>query len=315
MRDWILGLQKAAIEHREGVSADDWREVEREVGSEAPAELRDLYAHLNGATFASGVVLHPVTVSGDPRGLAAQSRSGNGGLPPMGSWRFGRQDGEHLAAIRKRDLGEWAHAASGPRPAWLESLGEEGWVFAGLDENTRTARFYESLEQLLTARIPPAVAEDFGDQTLARARTLVEAAVTELGALTAKGVEKFVVETATPVERTVTARGGAVRSESTSKEKPAPAKRARPGAKKARVGAKKSGARTGKKARPAVKKARVGPKKSRAGTKKKSRPTTRKARAGAKKTRAGTKRKARPAARKVRASRSRAKNRPARRAK
>ncbi len=189
MPDWIVGLKKAAIEHRPGVDASGWAEAQREAGDEAPAELRALYSELNGATFASGVVLFPLRGQGDVKGMVEQNRSGNGGLPASGVWRFGRRDQEHLAAVRKGRLSEVQQAEGDAPPDWLDDVADDAWVYVARDESQDRLRVYRSLQQLLSSRIPPAESEEFGEPTLARASALVEAAVAELAGSTAQAVQ------------------------------------------------------------------------------------------------------------------------------
>lgn len=180
MRDWILGIQKAAIEHRAGVAAQEWQAAEHEAGYDAPEELRDLYQHLNGATFATGVVLHPLRGSGEVRGMFEQNRSGGAGLPTTEVWRFGRHDNEHLVAVRKRQLAGLPQISVDDGAEWLAAAPDDGWVFLARDEEQDRVRVYRSLEQMLTSRIPPAATEDFGDTTFARALSLVELALDEV---------------------------------------------------------------------------------------------------------------------------------------
>lgn len=191
MRDWIVGLQKAAIEHRAGVSPEAWTRTEADAGYEAPEELRDLYAALNGASFASGVVLYPVGGAGDHKGMIEQNASGIAGLPTSDVWRFGRKDQEHLAAVRKRRVSEIDQADGAAPPDWLEEAGDDAWIYVARDESTNGLRIYRTLELLLAPRVPPAEAEEFGERTYARALRLVEDAISDLNHSAKKQVERI----------------------------------------------------------------------------------------------------------------------------
>lgn len=180
MRDWIRGIQKAAIEHRAGVAEQEWSAAEREAGYEAPEELRDLYQHLNGATFATGVVLYPLRGSGEVRGMFEQNQAGGAGLPTSEVWRFGRHDTEHLVAMRKRALAQLLEDTHTTGADWLAGAPEDTWAFVARDEAQDGLRVYRTLELMLTSRIPPAATEDFGDTTFARALSLVELALDEV---------------------------------------------------------------------------------------------------------------------------------------
>ena len=190
MRDWILGLQKAAIEHRAGANFDELAAAERDAGYELPDELKELYGQMNGATFASGVVLYGLRGSGEVKGMLEQNRSGNSGLPTEEIWRFGRKDQEHLAAIRNRRISEIDQAEGSAPPDWLDAASDDRWLFISRDESANALRVYPTLEQLIRSRVPPAETEDFGDRTFARALSLVESAIEEIGASAKERVEK-----------------------------------------------------------------------------------------------------------------------------
>lgn len=218
MHDWILGLRKAAIEHRGGVGASEWADAETELESVAPDELRELYLEVSGATFASGVMLFALTDASDPRGLVAQSQSGSAEFPTDDVWRFGRKGSQHLAAIRKARLGEIDQAEPAPMPEWLEDLPDDAWVYVAFDEENHELQVFRTLENLLSSLIPPAEAEELGGLTLTRARSLVEAAVTELGALGSAAV-------ATIARVTKTRKRAKKKARPTAKKKAPPAKR------------------------------------------------------------------------------------------
>ncbi len=281
MRDWIVGLQKAASEVRGGATASDWENVTRELGRDAPEELHELYGHFNGAWFASGVTLFPLESSGSARGVIELSHLGAAGFPSEDVWHFGQQNDEQLAAIRRHRLSDVEHEGGMPSPKWLEARNEDAWVYIARDVNANTVRLYPSLEQMLTARIPPAASEDFGDRTYARALMLVEGALTELGASSnPEAVENVleVVRTAgAATKRADARRATAAKKQALKQKKTAPAKKT-PAAKKPAAGAKK--------AAPAKKTAAA--KKPAAGAKKaspaKKKPAVKRPAAGARKT-------------------------------
>lgn len=248
MRDWILGLEKAAIEHRQGVSAEDWEQVEQAAGYEAPEALRELYAAMNGATFASGVVLYPLRGSGDARGMAEHNTSGSAGLPRTDVWRFGRKDQEHLAAVRKRRLADIEQREGDPRPDWLDAVSDEAWIYVARDESTNALRLYHTLEQLLSARIPPAESEDFGERTFARAISLVQDAISDLNQAAKSQVEEIVDRVRETVKKGRTALKKKV-ARVAKKKKKAPAKKRKPSRKPKKV-AKRAKPRAAKRARP-----------------------------------------------------------------
>jgi hypothetical protein len=244
MRDWIVGLQKAAMEMRAGVGAAEWESALRTLGDDVPEDLRDLYAHINGARFASGVVLFPLDSTASAEG----------------AWHFGRRDGEQLMVIRKRDLHS-VQVESSP-PFWVDSMDDNDWVYVARDEEEDSVRLYPSLEQMLTARIPPAESEEMGDPSFVRALTVVDSALTELGASSGTEGLKDVVTTvqraAAAKKKSSRKKPAAKKRKATAKKKPA-AKKRKPAAKKKKPAAKKKSA--AKKMKPAAKKRRPAAKK------------------------------------------------------
>lgn len=179
MRDWILGLQKAAAAHQPGATDDAIRAIEAELGEAMPDELRDLYRSVNGAVFPSDVVLYSLRAGGNDRGVLEKTRSPIEGLPQRGTWRFGlRGFGEHLFAAQKMGMVEYSEGLD--MPAWFAALAPEAWLFGMKSEDTGELTVFKTLEQLLWTLIPPAEAEEFGENTFARALSAVEKAVGEL---------------------------------------------------------------------------------------------------------------------------------------
>ncbi len=177
MRDWIIGLEKAAEDRRSGVADTDWHDAETELQRPAPDELRDLYRSMNGAAFPSGVRLYPLDRRGGGKSILVESRSLDD------SWAFGeRGDGATLFAIQRGSL-----SASNPSvPDWVQRLDERQWIY-GLRKDEAEVRFYRSLEQLLGVLVPPAQTEEFGDITYARAINALEGALQGLGADSGSG--------------------------------------------------------------------------------------------------------------------------------
>jgi hypothetical protein len=166
MRDWILGLEKAATDHRPGVSPAAWSELETQ-GRVAPEELQDLYGQMSGATFSSGVTLFPLQGNG-------ASVVGQSGDPDR--WIFGeKQPDQKLFAAKKRWLTEQAGGVF--LPDWVDTLESEDWVFGLTHQDTQETKVYRTLERLLSTLIPPVQTEEFGDITYARAMTAVQGAL------------------------------------------------------------------------------------------------------------------------------------------
>lgn len=181
MRDWILGLQKAAAAHQPGATDETLRALEAELGEAMPDELRDLYRSVNGAVFPSDVVLYSLRAGGNDRGVLEKTRVPMQGLPQRGTWRFGlRGFGEHLFAAQKMGMVEYSEGLD--MPAWFASLAPDAWLFGMKSEDTGELTVFKTLEQLLWTLIPPAEAEEFGENTFARALSAVEKAVGELQA-------------------------------------------------------------------------------------------------------------------------------------
>jgi hypothetical protein len=222
MRDWIVGLQRAAMEMRAGVGAAEWESASRTLGGDIPEDLRDLYAHINGARFASGVVLFPLESTATAEG----------------AWHFGRRDQEQLMAVRKRDLD--AVELDSPPPEWVEALDDDGWVYVARDDGANRVRLYRSLEQILTARIPPAQSEEKGDTPFVRALTVVDTALAELGGSPGNGAVKDVLSTVrrAAAKKTSRRKPAAKKRKPVAKKKPA-AKKRKPAARKKPVAKKK----------------------------------------------------------------------------
>lgn len=177
MRDWIVGLQKAATERGQGFAASEWEAVESTVGQPVPTELRDLYEAMDGAVLQPDVRLIHFHGTYDYPGVLEWSRQPPEGLPSAGVWLFGTKgEDQPLFAVRKRELMQ----LDGGAPEWLSSVGDEEWIF-GFRNAAGDLRLYRTLEGLLARLVPPAQTEEFGDITYARALVAVQGALGQLG--------------------------------------------------------------------------------------------------------------------------------------
>jgi len=257
MRDWIVGLEKAATTRKPGVGDFDWGEVSTELDRDVPEELRDLYKSMNGATFNNGVKLHPLRGMGVSPSVVEQSRDS------QGYWRFGEKpDGTPLFAVQKSVLGQ---AVPDARPAdWVSGLSEAAWVFGAQKEGAY--KWYRSLEQLLGALVPPVQMEEFGDVTYARAMSAVNSALSELGssaravlqlpspkarsAKAKKPVRKLLAKVTKAVRKAITQKPAKKKAKVKAKApRRAPAKKAAPKAKAAVRKPSKSAGRAASKKR------------------------------------------------------------------
>jgi hypothetical protein len=171
MRDWILGLEKAAVSRKPGVGDFDWGEVGAELERAVPDELRDLYKVINGATFNNGVRLHPLRGMGVSPTVLDESR-----IHP-GYWAFGEAAEFPLFAVQ-REVVQDVHPDA-DLPEWVSALPSDQWLYG--THRSGQLKFYRSLEQLLGVLVPPAQTEEFGDITYARAMSAVQGALSELG--------------------------------------------------------------------------------------------------------------------------------------
>lgn len=177
MHDWILGLQKAATTYGPGASEEALGAVEAEAGEALPAGLRSLYLGMDGAVFPSDVTLYPLRAREGTPGLLEQVRSPADALPRRGIWPFGRRGfGEHLFASRRRELVE----SGAELPGWFDTLPDGVWVFGLMSADTGELSLFRTLEHLLWTLIPPAETEEFGENTFARALSVVETAMSAL---------------------------------------------------------------------------------------------------------------------------------------
>jgi hypothetical protein len=178
MADWIVGLRKAAVEPRPGVSEEALARVEAQIGLPLPGELRTLYAQINGGSFEPDVALYALEQVPDAAGVAEATRTGLTGLPGKGVWRFGlRGGGDHLFAARRGTLELPAEVA----PVWIRELPGDSWLYGRKNSDTGELELFRSLQSLLWSLIPPVESEDYGENTLAKAMNAVTDALEALG--------------------------------------------------------------------------------------------------------------------------------------
>ncbi|MDQ3266317.1 MAG: SMI1/KNR4 family protein, partial [Myxococcota bacterium] len=174
MRDWIVGLLKAASEKGSGASPEELARVEAELELTLPEELRELYAAVSGADLAGEVSLHPLFADEETTGLLEQSREDLPGLPSRGILRFGLRGGaEHLFAVRHSEITPLLGDVGG----WISAVPQTGWIYGIKNLDTAGIRFVRSLEVMLSELVPPATTEGFGENTFIRAFNAVQDAI------------------------------------------------------------------------------------------------------------------------------------------
>lgn len=180
MHEWLEALQKSAKTTSPGVAAEELRRAETEAGVPLPGELGDLYSAFNGGAFEGEVVLYPLHAEDEQASVLEKTRKMLVGLPVAGVWRFGLKGvHRHLYTARKAAMVEQGDGG-GPLPEWVQTLGDEDWIYGTWDAEKREMRFYRSLSNMLNVLVPPVEKEEFGDRTFARAIAAVEGALTEL---------------------------------------------------------------------------------------------------------------------------------------
>lgn len=199
MSDWMVGVIKAATDRGPGLDDAALNALEAGFGEPLPPALRQLYAQMNGASFAPDVRLRVAGTSED--NLLAASRGAVGAWPAGVVWQFGtRGDIEPLFAGRSAKL----RPLIGDRaPAWIASLPDDAWIFGvGSDEGGYS--LFRSLEGLLWKLIPPVETEDFGENTFVRALNAVESAIDALkqaAPAVARTVKKAVKKKLSPTKK------------------------------------------------------------------------------------------------------------------
>jgi hypothetical protein len=180
MHEWLEALQKSARKKTAGVAAEELRRAETECGVPLPGELGDLYAAFNGGEFEGEVALFPLHGEGEEPSVLEKTRKMLVGLPVAGVWRFGlKGKHRHLYAARKAAMVEQGDGG-GPLPEWVNTLGDEDWLYGTWDEEKKEMRLYRSLSNMLNVLVPPVEHEQFGDRTFARAIAAVQGALSEL---------------------------------------------------------------------------------------------------------------------------------------
>ncbi len=174
MRDWIVGLLKAASEKGSGATPEELARVEAELELALPEELRELYAAASGADLAGEVSLHPLFADEETTGLLEQSREDLPGLPSRGILRFGMRGGaEHLFAVRHSEITPLLGDVGG----WISAVPPQGWIYGLKNLDTAGIRFFRNLEVMLSELVPPATTEGFGENTFIRAFNAVQDAI------------------------------------------------------------------------------------------------------------------------------------------
>jgi hypothetical protein len=237
MRDWIVGLAKAATEREPGLAAPQWPEVENRAGQPMPDELRDLYSEMNGAAFVSGVRLFSLGGNGAP-GVLDRSAPDR--------WTFGEREGQELFSARKRAVAEEAQSA--PLPDWFQTLPGDDWVYGLRRRETGETKLYRTLEHLLAVLVPPVETEEFGENTFARALTAVQGAIGSMTPAKAAPLEPAAKKAAPKAKKKAAPR------KATAKKKPAKKVAKKAAKKPARKPAKKKPVRKAAKKKPSRKK-------------------------------------------------------------
>ncbi|MFY2558473.1 hypothetical protein ACN469_12650 [Corallococcus terminator] len=173
MHEWLQALRKAAKAASSGVSADEVRWAETECGVPFPEDLGHLYLSFNGGEFHGDVNLFPLHGPEGSVSVLEKTRLKLEGLPAAGVWRIGMKGTHrHLFSARKSAMVEQGDGG-GPLPGWVQSLGDEEWIFGTWEGEKREMRLYRSLKEMLDVLVPPAEVESFGERTFARALNAV----------------------------------------------------------------------------------------------------------------------------------------------
>lgn len=261
MQDWIVGLMKAASSSGPGAGAADVEAVAKSLGTPVPAEVRALYAQLNGATFRSGVMLFPLS---GINSIETRSAEHLPGFADAGVWRLGqRGEKRQLFAAQKSAI---PPSALQELPSYWDRLEDAAFVFGIKNDETGEVRIYRTLEQMLSVMVPPVETEEFGERTYARAMSLVQGALDTLK----QGAERAVGEANTEVVTELATRAArSVRKVAeTIQRVRAINRKAKPAAKKKKTkSAAAAGARGGGKAKSAKATAsrKAAPKKTKSG--------------------------------------------------
>lgn len=175
MRDFIVGLGKAATERGPGASPELLERAESQLRLSLPEDLKQLYRELGGAEFQGDVSLHPLFATEETTGVIEQSRLPlPDGLPAEGLVRFGLRGGaEHLFAVARRRLPDDFQ----PAPEWLAELEAGEWLYGVKNLDSGKVVFHRTLEALLRELVPPAQGEGFGENTFIRAFNAVQSAL------------------------------------------------------------------------------------------------------------------------------------------
>jgi hypothetical protein len=178
MHEWLEGLKKSAKRMASGASLEEIRRAETEDGVPFPEELSTLYRACNGGEFQGEVTLFPLHGPEGAPSVLEKTRLKLEGLPAAGLWRFGVK-GAHRQLFTAR-ASAMREQADGPLPGWMDSMGDEDWVYGTWETETSELRLYRSLNAMLEVLVPPAEVEEFGDRTYAMALSAVQGALSDL---------------------------------------------------------------------------------------------------------------------------------------
>ena len=87
-------------------------------------------------------------------GGAATWWQGTSAWEAAGLWRFGVK-GAHRQLFTAR-ASAMREQGEGPMPGWMDSLGEDDWVYGTWETETSELRLYRSLHAMLEVLVPPA---------------------------------------------------------------------------------------------------------------------------------------------------------------
>jgi len=159
MREWIVGLRKAARLPGDGVSPDAWAALEKKAGRAFPPELRELYEAMNGGALPPDVNLYPADE------VFEHSKSSKA------TWVFGTKGRDRkLFSVRGKEL-----KAGAEPPPFAAQMRDDQWAY-GVKKGD-FIRYFGTLEEMLVLMVPPVETEDIGETTYAQALSAVAGAL------------------------------------------------------------------------------------------------------------------------------------------
>lgn len=176
MREWIVGLQKAAKTKLKGIDPMRWFRLDGGVNA-VPDELRDVYEVMDGARLPPNVTLLPFFSEEGVRGVVERSVEAPG-------WTFGEKGpDETLITARKKDI------PAELLPEWAHFLRDDEWLYAVRAANG-TLRCFRSMEHMMRTLVPPAETEEFGEVTYAKALSAIQSQLGNLVQVESKAAPK-----------------------------------------------------------------------------------------------------------------------------